>query len=53
MKLSFEFFSRRWGLSLHNYDRVIIQFKCDESSCEIDDVTSSSVVRLSSYVGTY
>ena len=55
MKLSFEFLSRRCGLSLHNYDRVMIQFKWDESSCEIDDVTSNNYVRLSSKsdLGTY
>ena len=53
MKLSLRSFSVRFGISLHNYDRVIIQFKWDESSCEIDDVTSSNVVKLSSNLGTY
>ena len=52
MKLSFMFLSIRLGLSLHNYDRVIMLFKCDESSCDIDDVTSSKDVKLSSNLGT-
>ena len=52
MKLSFMSLSKRFGLSLHNYDRVIIQFKCDESSWEMDDVISSKDVKLSSNLGT-
>ena len=53
MKLSLRSFSVRFGISLHNYDRVIIQFKWDESSCEIDDVTFISEVTLSSNLGNY
>ena len=53
MKLFFKFLWRLSELSLHNCDRVIIQFKWDESSCDMDEVTSSSDVNLSSNVATY